>query len=204
MMKRLLVIVAALTIALVGCTRERPSTRPPIHPNLNMDFQPKYYPQARSDFFADGAAMRPLVPGTVARGWLRDDDIFWTGRTPDGAFVAHNPLTVDMTLLKRGRQRFDIYCSPCHSKAGDGHGIMVQRGYVPPPSFHTDLIRGYPDGHIFDVITHGIRNMPSYAGQIPVHDRWAIVAYLRALQRSQNATLNDVPPQLRETVTKRQ
>ena len=105
-----------------------------------------------------------------------------------------------MQLLKRGQERFNIYCAPCHGQTGDGQGIVVQRGYLPPPSYHQDRLRKMPDGYIFDVITNGVRNMPSYRHQVPVADRWAIVSYLRALQRSQNATINDIPPEMRETV----
>jgi mono/diheme cytochrome c family protein len=105
-----------------------------------------------------------------------------------------------MELLKRGQERFNIFCSPCHGRLGDGKGIVVERGYSPPPTFHSDRVRSFPDGHIFDVITNGIRNMPPYGPQIPASDRWAIVAYFRALQRSQNATVNDIPVELRDQV----
>jgi mono/diheme cytochrome c family protein len=195
-MRRFSLIILMLA-AVAGCTRERPSEKPPIHVNLNMDFQERYNPQAKSKFFADSSAMRPLVPGTVARGWLRENVEYYTGKDEKGQPIKKNPVPIDLPLLKRGQQRFNIYCSPCHSRLGDGKGIMVERGYLPPPSFHQALVRNYPDGHIFDVITNGIRNMPSYGAQVPVADRWAIIAYIRALERSQNATLNDVPVELR-------
>ena len=198
-MKRFGVIILLL-VTVAGCTRERPSEKPPIHVNLNMDFQERYNPQAKSKFFADSSAMRPLVPGTVARGWLREDVEYYTGKDEKGQPIKKNPVPVDLPLLKRGQQRFNIYCSPCHSRLGDGKGIMVERGYLPPPSFHQALVRNYPDGHIFDVITNGIRNMPSYGAQVPVADRWAIIAYIRALERSQDATLDDVPVELRKTL----
>jgi len=188
-----LTLVLWMTAMLWGCGRGLPSEKPPIHVNPNMDDQEKNKPQGMSRFFADSAAMRPPVPGTVARGNLRGDTAYYEGKDASGAFLAKVPIPVDMLLLQRGRERFDIYCSPCHSRVGDGRGIMIQRGYVPPPSFHSDRIRQMPDGRIFDVITHGVRNMPSYAHQIPTSDRWAIVAYLRALQRSHNATLEDIP-----------
>ena len=105
-----------------------------------------------------------------------------------------------MQLIERGQQRFNIYCSPCHGRTGDGRGIVVQRGLLPPPSFHDDRLRKVGDGHIFDVISNGIRNMPSYRAQIPVDDRWAIVSYFRALQRSQNASINDVPAEMRGAI----
>jgi len=199
-MVRLTSLMIIGLIILAGCARERPSTRTPIHPNPDMDNQPKYRAQSESKFFADSATMRVPVAGTVARGYLRDDDVYYQGKTPDGKFVPTNPEPVTTQLLRRGQERFNIYCSPCHSRLGDGKGIMVTRGYIPPPSFHTDRIRAFPDGHIYDVITNGIRNMPSYSHQIPPHDRWAIIAYLRALERSQNATINDVPVELRDKI----
>jgi hypothetical protein len=186
-----------LAISLAGCTRGRPSSKPPIHPNPNMMSQEKYKAQSGSAYFTDSAAMRVPVEGTVARGELQEDPIYYRGRDTAGAFVGHVPLPVGMALLQRGRERFDIYCAPCHSRVGDGRGIMVTRGYLPPPSFHDDRIRGMRDGEIFNTITNGIRNMPSYGAQIPVADRWAIIAYLRALQRSHNAAVDDVPAELR-------
>jgi hypothetical protein len=189
-----------LAVTIIGCARERPSSQSPIHLNPNMDSQEKYKPQSQSRFFADRSAMRSPVPGTVARTELRDDDEYYLGKDGDGKFISRLPIETNMVLLKHGRERFDIYCSPCHSRIGDGRGIMIKRGYVPPPSFHTERIRDLPDGHIYDVISNGIRNMPAYAHQIPVEDRWAIVAYLRALQRSQNATVEDIPDELRNKI----
>jgi mono/diheme cytochrome c family protein len=190
----------ALFAALAGCVRERPSSKPPIHLIPDMDAQPKFKAQSESGYFSDGAAMRVPPAGTVARGMLRDDDVYYRGFRSDGTPVKTMPVPVTAALLARGQERFNIYCSPCHSRAGDGRGIMVSRGYVPPPTFHDDRLRNIEDGHIFDVITNGLRNMPSYRYQVPVDDRWAIVAYLRALQRSQNATLDDIPPERRQDV----
>lgn len=187
-------------IFISGCTRETPSDKTPIHLNPSMDNQQKYKPQAESKFFANGSAMRMPVDGTVARDFLRDDDRFYEGKNPDSTFVKEAPVEVTTQLLNRGRERFDIYCSPCHSRVGDGKGIMVERGYLPPPSFHTDRIRNMPDGKIFDVITNGLRNMPSYGHQVNPHDRWAIVKYLRALQRSHDATINDIPTELKDKI----
>ena len=195
-----LVIIAGLLV-LSGCTRNRPSEKPPIHPNPNMDIQPRYNPQAESEFFADGKTMRTPPEGTVARGYLRTDVGYFTGVNEAGDTVQTNPRPVDMPLLQRGRERYDIYCSPCHSRLGDGQGIMISRGYIPPPSFHLDRLRSVPDGHIFWVISNGIRNMPSYRSQIPADDRWAIVAYVRALQRAQDAKIDDIPTEKRESVT---
>ena len=194
------IIIVIAFILIANCTREQPSSEPPIHLNPNMDDQQKYKAQAENKFFENGSAMRTPVPGTVERGFLHADDIYYTGKDTKGNFVKDAPVDITTQLLNRGRERFDIYCSPCHSRVGDGKGIMVSRGYVPPPDFHTDRIRNMPDGEIFDVMTHGIRNMPSYEHQINPDDRWAIVVYLRALQRSHNATIDDVPVEMREKI----
>lgn len=195
----MLVIIPALAI-IFGCTREKPSEKPPIHLNPNMDNQPKYKAQSQSGFFENQATMRKPVAGTIARGFLQDDKEYYEGKNADGSFVRNAPVEVTVQLLERGRERYDIYCSPCHSRVGDGKGIMISRGYVPPPSFHTDRIRNLPDGEIYDVITKGVRNMPPYANQINPDDRWAIVKYLRALQRSHNASIDDIPVELRDKV----
>jgi mono/diheme cytochrome c family protein len=191
-------LAALLAIAaLVGCERGLPSKKPPIHINPDMDNQPKFLPQSENDLFADSAAMRVPVPGTVSQNFLHEDVGYYTGKDEKGRYIEKNPATIDMRLLNRGQERFNIYCSPCHSRVGDGRGIMVNRGYVPPPSFHQDFLRDTADGFLFDVITNGVRNMPSYSHQVPVDDRWAIIAYIRALQRSRTATINDVPEELR-------
>lgn len=181
---------------LAGCAQGRPSADSPIHVNPNMDQQEKYKSQSQSAFFVDGSAMRTPVAGTVARGQLHGDVTYATGKDEKGVFITHGPMKIDMPLLKRGQERYDIFCAPCHSRVGGGRGIMITRNYVPPASFHDDRIRTMPDGQLFDVITNGIRNMPSYSAQIPEADRWAIVAYVRALQRSRNASLNDIPAEL--------
>jgi mono/diheme cytochrome c family protein len=188
------VVLAALVLA--AC-QGRPSGDTPIHLNPNMDDQEKLQAQEASQFFEDGFAMRIPPEGTVARGQLREDDAFYRGRDAAGNFVTANPVPVTLPILKRGRERFNIYCSPCHGCTGDGRGIMVTRGYVPPPTFHSKRIRWLPDGHLFEVITNGVRNMPAYRGQVPERDRWAIIAFVRALERSQNARLADVPEEKR-------
>lgn len=179
---------------LAGC-RGTLSDEPPVHPNLNMDFQGRFEAQEANAFFADGRAMRPPVPGTVARGMLKDDVRFFRGHEADGSYVRSIPIPITHDLVLRGRQRFNIYCAVCHGKAGDGKGIVMAGGYgFAQVGYHNDRLRQIEDGYFFDVITNGIRTMPSYAQQIPVADRWAITAYIRALQRSQNATEGDIPP----------
>jgi mono/diheme cytochrome c family protein len=158
----------------------------------DMHDQPKYEPLEASNFFDNGAASRPLVEGTVARGQLREDAAFYSGQA-GGVAVAKNPLPIDAGLLDRGQERYDIFCSPCHDRAGNGNGIVIQRGYRQPPALHIDRLRDAPDGQLYHVITNGFGAMPDYRAQIPVRDRWAIVAYVRALQLSQRAPLSDVP-----------
>jgi mono/diheme cytochrome c family protein len=162
----------------------------------DMHDQPRYKPLAKSTFFDDHRSARPRVPGTVARGHLPGDPALETGKAGT-AFVAAVPVRIDLPLLQRGEQRYGIYCAPCHGQVGRGDGMVVRRGYRPPPSFHIDRLRAQPAGYFFDVITAGFGAMPDYAAQISVPDRWAIVAYVRALQLSQNATVADVPAERR-------
>jgi mono/diheme cytochrome c family protein len=157
-----------------------------------MHDQPKYRSMMASSFFKDGASARSPVEGTVARGQLRAEEALYTGRSANQR-VAEIPIPVDRALLERGRQRFDIFCSPCHGRLGDGEGMVVQRGFRRPPSFHLDRLREEPVGHYFDVITNGFGAMAGYASRVPPKDRWAIIAYVRALQLSQRATPADVP-----------
>ena len=201
-MKKLLISYMVIVIALLmtSCYRGKPSEDPPIHLNPNMDSQQKYEAQEESQFFKDGLTMRPPVAGTVARGDLREDDAYYRGRNSDGSLIVKMPVAITMDLLKRGQERYNIYCSPCHDRTGSGKGIVVKKGFLPPPSMHLDRLRESPDGHFYDVISNGIRNMPSYKHQIPISDRWAIVAYVRALQRSQDAGRSDVPEELRENL----
>ena len=189
-------------ITLIGCYQGRPSKEPPIHLIPNMDSQPKYNAQSESEFFADGATMRQPVVGTVARGYLRADDEYYRGKTASGNFVREAPVPVTMAVLKRGQERFSIYCTVCHGAVGDGKGIVAIKnvGLVPPPSFHEDNLMNIEDGHLFDVMTNGIRTMPSYKHQVSVEDRWAIVRYIRALQRSQRAKAKDVPREILSTL----
>ena len=163
----------------------------------DMQDQPKYIPLRPSDFFPDGRSERPLVDGTVARGHLQDDVLLYTGKGPDGKFSNDFPFPVSKAVLERGQQRFDIYCAPCHDRLGTGDGKIVRRGFRHPPSYHIDRLREAPNGYLFDVVTNGFGAMPDYAAQIQANDRWAIVAYIRALQLSQNASINDVPADAR-------
>jgi len=158
----------------------------------DMHDQPKFKPYAKSDFFADQRASRPLVDGTIARGHLREDAVLYTGKAA-GKPVDVFPYAVSAAVMARGQERFDIFCSPCHGRTGAGDGMIVQRGYRKPPTFHQDRLRQAAPGYTFDVITNGFGAMPDYAQQISVRDRWAIVAYIKALQRSQHATLGQVP-----------
>lgn len=184
-----------LLLASAGC-RGMETGNEPIHPNPNMDWQPRYNAQEQSDFFDDGMTMRPPVPGTVAKGFLRENTRLYTGKTENGQFVDEVPVPVTQALLERGRERFNIFCSVCHGQAGFGQGVIMtgDYGYTPAPSYHQSTLRDTADGYIYEVITNGVRNMPGYAAQVPVADRWAIVAYIRALQRSQNAQRENVPP----------
>ena len=162
----------------------------------DMHDQPRYKPLARSSFFDDGRASRPLVAGTVARGHLHEDTRLYTGKEGDDP-ITKFPFPITTAILERGQQRFNIYCSPCHDRAGTGLGMVVRRGLRRPPSYHIDRLRAVPVGYLYDVITNGFGAMPDYAAQIQPQDRWAIVAYIRVLQRSQNAKLADVPPDKR-------
>jgi hypothetical protein len=181
------ILALASALALGGCARGCTSSRPPIHPNPSMDDQPKVLPQTASRFFYDGSSMRQPVPGTVAIGGLKEDVAFFTGKDADGQFVPTIPVPVNEALLERGRQRYAIYCQPCHDGRGDGKGILFQRGNVPTASFHQEKILKYADGQIFDVITNGTGLMSGYAWPIPPADRWAIIAHVRELERKRLA-----------------
>jgi mono/diheme cytochrome c family protein len=179
-----IVAIFALVLTGTGCRRD-------------MFHQPSERPLERNDFFQNNRmASRPLPPHTVARGHLDADDAFFTGKV-NGQLVTTFPFPVTHEVLVRGQARFDIYCAPCHGRTGDGDGMIPQRGYPAPPSYHIDRLRDAPVGHFFDVITHGYGVMYSYATRVEPEDRWAIAAYIRALQLSHNATISDVPAQER-------
>jgi mono/diheme cytochrome c family protein len=158
----------------------------------DMHDQPRYEPLSASTFFADGLSARSPVDGTVARGQLNDDSLLATGKA-DGQAATVFPFTVTETVMNRGQERFDIFCSPCHARTGNGDGMIVLRGYRQPPSLHIERLRMAPVGHFFDVITNGFGAMPDYAAQLSPEDRWAVIAYIRALQLSTHATAADVP-----------
>jgi mono/diheme cytochrome c family protein len=209
-MPKVLIAVAAILIALslvpfalVARARATKSALPRVHPIQDMDNQPKFKLQQVNGLFADSRAMRPAIPGTVARGALRADEHFYAGKV-NGEWATTFPEPVTRQVMERGQARFGIFCATCHGLSGYGNGPTSERAiqlgesqWVPAASFHTETVRARPVGHLFNTITNGIRTMPAYASQIPVADRWAIVAYVRALQRSQHATLGDVPPEQR-------
>ncbi|HED66495.1 MAG TPA: cytochrome c [Planctomycetes bacterium] len=158
----------------------------------DMHDQPRFEPLEASSFFADGRASRPQVEGTIARGELQLDDHLYRGKV-DGEFAETFPFEITEEVMERGQERFDIYCSPCHGRVGNGEGMIVERGLKQPPSYHIQRLQEAPPGYFFDVITHGFGAMYDLSDKISVRDRWAIVAYIRALQLSQNASLSDVP-----------
>jgi len=167
-----------------------------------MHLQPKLKPDDGSMFFPDGRADRPEIPDTVARGYMRTDELLYAGKV-NGVVADQFPFPVTQQVLERGHARFNIYCSPCHDYTGSGKGMIVQRGFPPPPSYHIERLRRAPSGHFFEVMTEGYGAMYSYAARVSPEDRWAIVAYIRALQLSQHATLDDVPADERQQLTSR-
>jgi len=199
-------LAVALAAVAVGC-RGNKSGAPPVHLQQNMDFGQYFEAQEPNPWFHDGRAMRLPPVGTVARAavterrvsdeaFVRDDRHLYEGRGPDGRLVDALPTQVklDKALLERGQARYQIYCTPCHDATGSGNGMVMQRGFQPKaPTYHSDRLRAMPLGHFYDVITRGRGVMPSYAAQIPVRDRWAIAAWVRTLQVSQAARLEDVP-----------
>jgi mono/diheme cytochrome c family protein len=162
----------------------------------DMQDQPKYKPLGQNTFFPDGRDARPIPAGTIARGDLNANDAYHTGAS-NGVFLDTIPVAINLNLLNRGHDRYDIFCSPCHGRLGDGNGMVAQRGLRAPANFHTARLRSVPPGYTFQVITNGYGGMGDYGDQIPVDDRWAIVAYVRALQLSHDASLNDVPANAR-------
>ncbi len=195
-----LLIVTSFVFILTGCWGMQ-SSESPVHINPNMDRQEKFIGQQKNPLFENAMSMRPPVPGTIARGFLREDSRFFRGMDADGNYIAELPIPVTRDVLLRGQERYDIYCTVCHGASGDGKGIIMVGnggqgyGYIPAPDYHTDRLRDMTDGYFYEVIANGTPagTMPGYAQQIPVADRWAIIAYIRALQRSQNAAGEDLP-----------
>lgn len=196
MFKRTLICTAFLSLSIFtgACTWGQPSEKPPLHLWLDMDDQPKFEAYESNDFFKDGNAMRTPVTGTVARG----------GYKAEIDSEQSNPLPLTRQNLELGRQRYDIYCTPCHGEIGNGKGIIAERGatlgYVMPSSFHDATVRNRPDGHYYVSIRDGIRNMGPYGSRISDTERWAIVHYVRALQRSQAASSADLPEEVKQTM----
>ncbi|HZT36736.1 MAG TPA: cytochrome c [Bryobacteraceae bacterium] len=177
--RTLSLLLVPIALAAVGCRQD-------------MHNAPRYKPLAATDFFGDGRSARPLIEDTVARGHLRLDAARYTGKV-NGKDVEVFPFPMTRADLLRGQERFDIFCSPCHGRLGDGEGMIPKRGYLRPPSYHIDRLKTAPVGHFFDVVTNGFGAMPSYASRVPVDDRWRIIAYIRVLQYSQGLTANQIP-----------
>jgi hypothetical protein len=179
--------VGVVAVLLFGC-------------RLDMHIQPKYLPYEPTDFFGDGRSERQPVPGTVARGQLRLDELMFTGRE-NGVVVDKFPFPITKADLDRGRERYNVYCTPCHDYTGTGRGMIVQRGFPQPPSYHIQRLRDAPAGHFYEVMTNGFGAMYSYAARVEPADRWRIAAYIRVLQLSRNATIQDVPESDRQKLT---
>ena len=177
------IVLVVMSVALGACRQD-------------MHDAPRYEPLEGSAFFADGRSSRVLPANTVARGQLREDDHLYTGKV-DGQLAVEFPMPVTSETMARGQERFNVFCSPCHGRTGEGNGMVVQRGFRQPPSFHEDRLLNAPVGYYFDVMTNGFGAMQDYAAQVPVADRWAIAAYVRALQLSRRATPADVPAERR-------
>ena len=181
-------LAVSLVLTLAGCRQD-------------MHDQPKYRPFRASTLFEDQRSARPLVPGTVARGQLREDDVYFTGKRGRD-FVSELPVKVTPELLARGRERFQIFCSPCHGRTGRGDGMIVQRGFKAPSSYHVDRLRAMPVGYFYDVMTNGFAAMADYSAQTTPEERWAIVAYIRALQLSQDAEVAELPEDVKAKLWK--
>lgn len=196
----LLAGLVVLSIVISGCRGNR-SEKPAIHLNPNMDIQSKITAQTK-----------PITPPQDTVPWgvnpddradaLAADPVYYRGQTTSGDWVSSVPVTVNAALLDRGQDRFNIYCAACHDRSGTGNGPVVQRGFTPPPKLSDPRVIAYRDGQIFDIISHGIRSMPGHDKQIPVEDRWAIVAYVRAIQKMNTATIQDVPESQRSAISK--
>jgi hypothetical protein len=183
-LKYLIILFIFVWAVITGCRQD-------------MHDQPRFEPLEKNNFYADGRSSRPVIAGTVARGQLNIDDHFYKGKV-NGELVATFPFPITKEVLSRGRERFNIFCTPCHGALGYGNGMIVQRGFRPPPSFHIQRLREAPVGHFFDVMTNGLGAMYDYRDKVAPADRWAITAYIRTLQFSQNAAIEDVPEEMRQ------
>ena len=194
-MTRRILMMMVLAIAASACGLRPGGNTPPIQVHPDMDNQPKFKAQSESKFYADGRSNRAAEPGTIAQGKLNEDDVLNTGKDASGNLLKNNPVVITKAVLERGQERFNINCAPCHGRMGEGNGIVKikSQGALAPANLQETRLREVPDGHIYDVITNGIRTMQPLGGNIPVSDRWAIAHYVRALQRSQNSNIKDVP-----------
>lgn len=207
----ILAVVVALSLIPVGLiykSHQSGKNQPRIQVVYDMDQQFSFKAQQENEFFADGVAMRGMPEGTVARGLLRDDDALYRGMDADSVFVTAFPLPVTAELVNRGQERYDIFCATCHAPSGNGQSLVHLRAqglgegtWTPPSDLTSDAIAEREVGHIYNTITNGIRTMPAYGSMIPPEDRWAITAYVRALQLSRKATIDDVPADVRSALT---
>lgn len=191
-MYRFRTILTLTFAALIASCQGLPNEKTAIHINPNMDDQEKFQAQEANPFFEDNRADRQPVAGTVAQGELMTNIVYYQGVNDDGSHVQTIPVPLSREMIMRGQERFNIYCSMCHGAAGAGDGIITNYGIVPPPSFYDERIVGMPDGEIYSAIYNGVRTMSSYRHQIPVSDRWAIVSYIRTLQRSHSINSTDL------------
>lgn len=204
-MKRTSTLLLLLVVALsVGACRGQRSDQAPFHLNPNFDFQSKFKAQKLSWDTPEGAVAwgdrTSFSHPERRKDFLKEDSVFYLGRNADGSFVQKIPMPVDEAFIKHGQERFDIYCSVCHDKSGSGKGMVPKRGFTPPPHLADERIRAMSDGEIFTIISDGVRTMPSYSKQISEEDRWAVVAYVRALQTMWHSTETDVPLEMRDRI----
>lgn len=190
----LIFILLAVAVLSIFGLRGTPFKSPPVEIFNDMDRQPKYKPQSESGFFADGRTDRPVPANTVPREGYIEDPHLATGRTDSGDFTPGFPVEVTQELMARGRDRYQIFCTPCHGALGDGNGITRQYGMAATPSYHDDRLRDMSEGEIFNTITHGKNLMGRYGDKMSVEDRWAVIAFVRALQRARQGAVDDVPP----------
>ncbi len=188
-----------LTVLVLASCRGGKSEDAPIHLIGDMDWQQRYQPQGVSHIFKDGRANRPEVNGTLPQGQLHEDEAFFYGKE-NGNFIAKVPVSLTKRFMEQGKEKFNIFCAPCHDQVGTGHGLVVQRGFPAAADLTGDRVRSMPDGEIFEVISNGIRTMPSHKAQIQPADRWKIISWIRVLERSQRASLQDVPTEMRDRI----